>query len=163
MTSDASNDIQKVHPEIYADSDDDSGCLGCIPALKSNNERQGFVRKVYALLFIQLMITCLFVGAGVGFKEVRDFMNKDFWLYIITAVICGIIMIMLICTYDFFKEVPYNYILLFVFVICESYTVAIITSYYTPMSVLIAACMTLAMTFTLSLSACFHTSAFTIC
>ena len=107
------------------------------------------------------MITCLFVGAGVGFKEVRDFMNKHVWLYIVTIVITIGIMVMLICFYNIFKKVPYNYILLFVFVICESYSVAIITSYYSPISVLIAACITLAMTFTLSLYACFTKNDFT--
>eukprot|EP00826_Nyctotherus_ovalis_P052940 TRINITY_DN6800_c0_g2_i12.p1 TRINITY_DN6800_c0_g2~~TRINITY_DN6800_c0_g2_i12.p1 ORF type:complete len:154 (+),score=24.99 TRINITY_DN6800_c0_g2_i12:155-616(+) len=68
---------------------------------------------------------------------------------------------MLFCFYKWFKAVPLNYILLFVFVIAESYSVTVITCYYKPSSVLICSSIALAMTFTMSIYACFTTNDFT--
>lgn len=149
-------------PNIDSGSDTSGkGCLDCVPAIRNNNERQGFVRKVYALLFIQLGITTIFVTIGVVSEEYRDFVEDHQWLYIVTIAISGVICIMLFCFYKWFQAVPLNYILLFVFVICESYSVSVITCYYKPSSVLICASITLAMSFTLSLYACFTKNDFT--
>eukprot|EP00826_Nyctotherus_ovalis_P052943 TRINITY_DN6800_c0_g2_i5.p1 TRINITY_DN6800_c0_g2~~TRINITY_DN6800_c0_g2_i5.p1 ORF type:complete len:241 (+),score=40.91 TRINITY_DN6800_c0_g2_i5:158-880(+) len=136
-------------------------CFDCVPALRNNNERQGFVRKVYALLFVQLGITTIFVAAGVVSEEFRDFIEDNQWLYILTIAVTGVICLMLFCFYKWFKAVPLNYILLFVFVIAESYSVTVITCYYKPSSVLICSSIALAMTFTMSIYACFTTNDFT--
>eukprot|EP00826_Nyctotherus_ovalis_P041027 TRINITY_DN408_c0_g1_i5.p1 TRINITY_DN408_c0_g1~~TRINITY_DN408_c0_g1_i5.p1 ORF type:complete len:248 (-),score=54.16 TRINITY_DN408_c0_g1_i5:17-760(-) len=140
---------------------ENSGWLRCIPALKENNERQGFVRKVYALLFVQLGITTIFVGIGVASEGFRDFVERNQWLYILTMIITFAICIMLFFAYKWFKAVPLNYILLFIFVLAESYSVTVITCFYTPSSVLICASITLAMSFALSVYACFTKSDFT--
>eukprot|EP00826_Nyctotherus_ovalis_P063075 TRINITY_DN9214_c0_g1_i8.p1 TRINITY_DN9214_c0_g1~~TRINITY_DN9214_c0_g1_i8.p1 ORF type:complete len:254 (-),score=25.90 TRINITY_DN9214_c0_g1_i8:223-984(-) len=156
---------EKVYPStiqsIESAAEIGDGCLGCIPALRDNNERQGFVRKVYALLFIQLGITTLFVVAGVISETYRDFVKDHQWVYIVAIAIALAICLMLMCFYKWFKAVPYNYILLFVFVIAESYSVSVVTCYYTPSSVLICASITLAMSFALSVYACFTKNDFT--
>jgi len=149
-------------PSIDVSSNSESkGCLDCVPAIRDNNERQGFVRKVYALLFIQLGITTILVAVGVLSESYRNFVREHQWLYIVSIVITAAICIMLICFYKWFKAVPYNYILLFVFVTAQSYSVSVITSYYEPSSVLISASITLAMSFTLSVYACFTKNDFT--
>ena len=135
--------------------------LDRIPILKGDTERQGFVRKVYALLFIQLAITSAFVGAAVASQTLRDFMRANAWLYFVTAFGALAISFSLYCFYGAFKRVPTNYILLFTFTLLESYSVAVITSFYTPMSVLAAGLITLVMTLSLSLYACFTKSDFT--
>ncbi len=130
-------------------------CLDCIPFLRGDDERQGFVRKVYALLFIQLAITTIFVAAAAGSSAFRNFIYDHMWLYLLTTIGAIVISLALFCFYSVFKRVPINYILLFTFTLFESYSVAAITSAYTPMSVLAAALLTLVMALSLSLYACF--------
>jgi len=135
--------------------------LNCIPGLKGDNDRQGFVRKVYALLFIQLGITTIFVLAAVLSESFRDFMYRNMWLYLLSIAVVIAISFSLFCFYKSFQKVPNNYILLFIFTLAESYTVALITSFYTPMSVLSAALITLGMSLGLSLYACFTKTDYT--
>ena len=61
------------------------------------------------------------------------------------------------------RTVPLNYICLFVFTLCESYVVSFVASMYDRDTVLIAACLTAAMTVGLTLYAVFTKTDFTTC
>ena len=138
-----------------ADCCDCSNCLDSIPALKANNIRQGFVRKVYALVFVQLGISTIFITIGMVSESYRDFVRHNMWLYITTSCILIVICLLLICTYKFLKAVPWNYILFFIFALLKSYSLSVFTCFYSPLSVLICAITTLDMVFTLTIYACF--------
>ena len=74
-----------------------------------------------------------------------------------------VIEIAIICCKGCARRVPLNYILLLTFTVCQSFVFGVITSMYTAESVLMAAGMTLGMTFALTLYACTTKTDFTAC
>ena len=59
-----------------------------------------------------------------------SWMNDNWWLEIVLVLVAIIIEIALICNRTLARAVPYNYIALLVFTLCESYMVAFICMYY---------------------------------
>jgi len=156
---------EQAKPNSTEDSDEcDCSCTSCldrIPALKANNVRQGFVRKVYALVFVQLGISTIFITIGMVSQSYRDFVRYHMWLYITTSCLSFVICLLLICAYKLFKAVPWNYILFFLIAFLMSYSVSVFTCFYSPLSVLICASITLSMVFALTVYACFTKDDFT--
>jgi len=86
--------------------------------------RKGFIAKVYSLLFIQLFITFSFVFLSMEIKSLQLFLARHFWIYIINVIIPFIILIYFAVDPKKAKQVPINYILLFIFTLSQGYTVA---------------------------------------
>ena len=99
--------------------------------------RLGFIRKVYGILSAQLLITFLLV-CSTFIPSVREFFIKSFFLIYICTPIAIIILIVLVCCKEFTKKVPYNYILLFIWTICEAITLCCVASRYNYKTVLTA-------------------------
>ena len=99
--------------------------------------RLGFIRKVYGILSAQLLITFLLV-CSTFIPSVSEFFIKSFFLIFICTPIAIIILIVLVCCKDFTKKVPYNYILLFIWTICEAITLCCVASRYNYRTVLTA-------------------------
>ena len=91
--------------------------------------RLGFIRKVYGILSIQLLITFAFVSITF-IKKVRKYLSENFLLFYICLVLSIILCIILICVKKIAKKFPINYILLIIWTICESYLLATASSYY---------------------------------
>ena len=122
------------------------------------NPRLGFVRKVYGILSCQLLFTSfLVVLAQTSFKsffQPTDGPNPLAMALFYLAMIGSIITcIMVGCYTSLARTVPTNYILLGVFTLCEAYLVAFTTTFFYPSDVLLAACLTCALTLTLTLYA----------
>lgn len=115
--------------------------------------RIGFIRKVYGILSAQILLTCLFVVVGVTSTEFQETIADNFWIILLAffGVICSLIA--LFCCRNLARKVPINYILLGFFTACEALMVACICGFYDPISVLIAAIMTLSVTLGLTIYA----------
>jgi|688.fasta_scaffold619229_1 FtsH-binding integral membrane protein len=120
-----------------------------------SNDRLGFIRKVYGILTMQLLLTSFFVLIGVLSEEYRVFLLVNFWVIILCALFSIITMIMLVCCKSMARRVPTNYILLTVFTLCEAVMVSSVTLAYDPVTILIAALLTFGLTFVLTAYACF--------
>jgi len=139
------------------------------------NPRLGFIRKVYGILSIQLLVTSFFVACGAwpsaplyNFYHRGGIYNAgptDFasFLTIGASVISFIVCIMITCCTDMARKVPTNYYLLGLFTLCQSFMVGYITSFYEPPSVLLAASLTLTLTLTLTIYACTTKTDYTVC
>jgi FtsH-binding integral membrane protein len=103
--------------------------------------RMGFVRKVYGILAVQLLITSGFTTLTFD-KTFRDFFSYNFGLFYGCMFTTIIIMFALICFRGVAKTIPINYILLILFTVCESYMVATISAFNPPEIVITAALMT---------------------
>lgn len=139
------------------------------------NVRLGFVKKVYAILSVQLGITTLFayLACVPAISPTSAFAMSGFIKGYSTALLSTGIMIgvsvMLIasicalvcCRLD--QKVPVNYILLFVFTVCESWLVASICQRTDPKIVLEAAALTTAMVLAITIYAMTTKSDFTMC
>lgn len=89
------------------------------------------------------------------------FVRANFWFAILAFCVGLITLYALICFPDLARSVPINYILLGVFTITESYLVSAVTTFYTPLSVAYASCLTAAIVVGLTIYAFKTTTDFT--
>ena len=126
-----------------------------------NEERLGFVRKVYGILAAQLTLTFGFV-AFVKFNEDFGEALLDYpGIYIACLVLAFVIQCCLLCCMKVARKSPSNYILLTVFTLCWTYLVGFICATYDASIVLTAALMTAVLTVALSSYAMFTKNDFT--
>jgi len=103
--------------------------------------RSGFIRKVYGILSVQLLVT-----GAIAFPISRmplEWVKQNIML----CQACMLTSLVLIvgvscCCQEVARKVPYNYIFLILVTICESVLVGFICTFYTGESVVIAAFMT---------------------
>jgi len=104
--------------------------------------RMGFVRKVYSILAVQLLLTCV-VAAPIISMETNWLQDHSWLLYVSVAVtlvtICAIS-----CCRGVAQRYPANYILLFLFTGFEGVMVGFFSATYTWQSVVLAAGITCA-------------------
>ena len=88
-----------------------------------------FVRKVYAILTCQLILTAILIGMCNSSEGAKKWCKDNAWLYIFCFIGWIGAMCTLVCTkYD--TIVPHNYILLAIFTICFGYSIAGTTTRY---------------------------------
>lgn len=106
----------------------------------SNKEiRRAFVRKVYAILMIQLSITFGFVALFIYEPHVKFFVQNNLAAYISAFAAFFVIYIALVCCEGVRRSYPTNIILLFIFTLVMSYMVGVISSFHETDVVLMAA------------------------
>lgn len=123
--------------------------------------RLGFIRKVYGVLSVQILITALV--SSIGFiTEVQDYYRTTTWPFWTCFALMLIVLIPLACFKKVARKVPLNYILLFTFTVCEaimlSFAFAAIDDWKI---VLTAAVMTVAIVIALTAYACTTKTDFT--
>ena len=118
-----------------------------------NPPRIGFVRKVYGILSLQLVLTTLMSLMSME-TNFGIFQQKNPGLLYAALIVNFITMIAVFCCGNLAKIVPTNYILLSIFTLTEAYMVSAICTVYDPTTVIIASAMTTAMTISLTIYAC---------
>lgn len=98
----------------------------------------GFARKVLALVGIQLMITLGAVCLSVFVTPFAEFQQKTSWLFFTVFVLLIVLMIVIFYSRRITKRYPYNYMLMFLFVLLMSYVVSALASFYEPTTVVLA-------------------------
>jgi len=119
--------------------------------------RIGFIRKVYGIIALQLIIT-FFCCILTFFKSVSEFMiNNNYLIFICLIIQITLIIIMgcsgLCSSKNLFKIFPYNYIFLILFTLSMGYIVATLCAVVDKTIVLSAIAMTLGITAALTLYA----------
>lgn len=95
----------------------------------SRKIRNRFVLKVYLLLTVQLAITASFCALFLSVSEVKVWVQQNYWLIWVNLIPTIIVIIALAYKK---RSYPLNIILLLVFTILESYTVATISARFWP-------------------------------
>ena len=132
----------------------------------SKSVRAGFIRKVYGLLSIQLLIT---FGAVILFqlKPIKYFISKNQVLaggiLIFSSSLFLILFFILACCRGISRKVPYNYLFLFAITLCEAISCAITSSIYSFQIVAIALILTIVTTVAISFYACTTKNNFSTC
>lgn len=114
--------------------------------------RLNFIRKVYAILTAQLMLTSIFIIFSFN-ETINNIYRTNSFLFITSAIFSLVIAISLICFSDIARKVPLNYILLTLWTLCEGYLVGCVSAYFTTESVLLAAALTITVTLALTVYA----------
>lgn len=109
----------------------------------SSNTRLNFIRKVLGILCAQLTLTAIGVAFSCTNQQVFiPFIINNIWLTILAAIFMLITLYALGCYKTVARSVPTNYILLFIFTLCETYLVMGVTTFYDPEVVMAAAILT---------------------
>ena len=95
------------------------------------DDRMGFIKKVYVILFAQLLLTAGITWVAITSVGMAEWMQDNWWLYILLIFPLIGTQICLICNRKMARKVPVNYIALLVFTLCETYFVAFLCQYYT--------------------------------
>lgn len=102
--------------------------------------RNGFIRKVYGILTAQLLLTTViaFPISQMSPQWIEE--NREYAT--IAMVVSLVLALSTICCRNMAREVPYNYMFLLAFTICEAVLVGFICALYTAQSVLLAVALT---------------------
>jgi len=122
--------------------------------------RIGFIRKVYGILSMQLILTVL-MASLTFIHSVRQFCLTNFWIFIVAIVLNILIIIPIICFKSVASKFPTNYLLLTAWTLCEAYMVTFICANYDPLSVIVAGALTAAVTVSLTIYAYYTKTDFT--
>lgn len=107
--------------------------------------RLGFIRKVYGILSVQLLITFVFCSLTF-YESVKMFVLTNMGVFWVASALSLILIIPLLCFPNLARKVPLNYIVLMLWTMCEAYIVACCCALYNPSVVIMAAFATLAIT-----------------
>ncbi|KAF7716397.1 Inhibitor of apoptosis-promoting Bax1 family protein [Penicillium ucsense] len=113
--------------------------------------RMQFVRKVYAILTAQILLTTILSSISFFNASYRTWIQGNFWLMIIS--IFGALGFML-ATYWKRKSYPSNLLFLSGFTLMEAYSISVVTSFYESRIVVQALVLTLGIFVALTLFAC---------
>lgn len=107
----------------------------------SQKIRLGFIRKVYTLLSLQLIVSLVIGAVCVLEPHVKGFIKTNDWLVSLSFILSIVILIGL-----HFKrrETPTNLILLAAFTVVQAYTIGVLVSFYDQSLVLTALGLTFA-------------------
>ena len=119
--------------------------------------RAGFIRKVYGILSIQLIITfgCVFL---FQLETLKTFIMQHQQFAANILMFCSftflVLFLILVCNRNLARTVPCNYIYLFAITICESLACSIISSLYSFQIVATALALTIVSTLVITFYAC---------
>lgn len=115
------------------------------------NNKKGFIKKVYFLLCLQLSWTVIVTGIVQGIPVLKEGIKNTKGLVIASCVICVVLVFAIMLNKKLAKRVPFNYISIFLFSFFESYIVAFICAFYSPGTVLCAVLITMAVALSLTI------------
>ncbi|GAQ09429.1 protein lifeguard 4 [Aspergillus lentulus] len=113
--------------------------------------RMQFIRKVYAILTIQLLLTTIMSSISFFSESYRLWIQSNFWLMMVSVF--GALGFMLV-TYWKRKSYPANLLFLSGFTLLEAYSISVVTSFYDARIVVQALILTLGIFVALTLFAC---------
>ncbi|AWP02990.1 putative protein lifeguard 2-like [Scophthalmus maximus] len=99
--------------------------------------RRTFIRKVYAILMVQLLVTVAIVGLFTFCAPVRFFIQTHPGLYMASYIMFFFTYIALSCCGDLRRQFPWNIILLVLFTLSISFMMGFVSSFYNTKSVLL--------------------------
>ncbi|XP_026841019.1 protein lifeguard 1 isoform X2 [Drosophila persimilis] len=125
--------------------------------------RKGFIRKVYLILMVQLLITFGFVSVFTFSKGTQEWVQKNPYLVWIALVVLIVTMISMACCESVRRKTPLNFIFLFLFTIAESFLLGMVAGQYEANEVLMAVGITAAVSLGLTIFALQTKWDFTMC
>ncbi|KPP67497.1 protein lifeguard 1-like [Scleropages formosus] len=154
-------------PEIKMDS----SVVGVLPdsgpivdtTFEDKTIRRAFIRKVFTVVTVQLLITfsvvCIFTFSEVVQKAVQ----RNIWIYLSSYIIFVVVALCLTFSSSFSRKHPWNFVALGVVTLSLSYMVGTVASFHSTTAVAIAMGATLIISFTIVIFSAQTRVDFTIC
>ncbi|XP_028985772.1 glutamate receptor, ionotropic, N-methyl D-aspartate-associated protein 1b (glutamate binding) isoform X2 [Betta splendens] len=119
--------------------------------LENKMIRRAFIRKVFLVLTVQLMVTFAFVAVFTFAEPVKGFVRVNFWTYIVSYIVFFVSLCVISCCGNVRRKQPWNFVALAVLTLSLSYMVGMIASYHETDSVIMAVGITAVVCFTVVL------------
>ena len=134
-----------------------------IYGITDRSVRNGFIKKVFGIVSVQLLITTIISALFMSSTSVQSLVLGPYQtlLYVISVIFMFGTLICLMCVRNLCKQFPINYIILLIFTLAVSYTVGLVTTQYQAISVIYTCGMTVGISFVLTLYAIFTKTDFT--
>merc|ERR1719229_194633 len=114
--------------------------------------RRAFIKKVYGILSIQLLVTCGIIGIIINPNwPIRQYVQQNQWVYLSSFGLMMACMIALVCCEGVRRKSPVNIIVLGIFTLCEGFMLGTVSAFYEQDAVIMAAGITAAVTIGLTL------------
>merc|ERR1712019_111314 len=119
--------IQQHDPEMGYGADD-KGLIGgdSYGEFMDKQVRRGFIRKVFGILSVQLLITFAIAASLMSADGAKLYVQQNAWPVSVAAVSLFGSLISLACCGDLHRKFPYNYALLGIFTVSESFFVGVV-------------------------------------
>lgn len=141
-----------------------SGYMGFGGSFSEKAIRHAFIRKVYLILMVQLLVTFGFVCLFSLVDPIKRYIRTEgAWLYWVSYGTFLVTYIVLVCIPSVRRKYPGNFICLGVFTLAFSYMVGTISSFYDTTIVFVAAGVTCLVCLAISLFAVQTKIDFTMC
>lgn len=125
--------------------------------------RHAFIRKVYLILAVQLLITTGIVSVFTFVQPVKSFVRRNQAVYWASYAVYIITHLVLVCCKGPRRKFPWNVILLLIFTLALSYMTGSVSSYYDTKAVFLAMAITVVVCIAVTVF-CFQTKVdFTKC
>ncbi|KAH8423547.1 hypothetical protein N8T08_010608 [Aspergillus melleus] len=147
----ATDDYSQPQPRSEDDNVPDDFKFGGMVAEGTLPIRMQFIRKVYAILTAQLLLTTIMSSISFFSDSYRTWIQSHSWLMFLSVF--GAIGFMLV-TFWKRKSYPANLLFLTGFTVFEAYSVSVVTSFYDARIVVQALILTLGIFVALTLFAC---------
>ncbi|KAG7500153.1 hypothetical protein JOB18_010511 [Solea senegalensis] len=118
---------------------------------EDKNIRQAFIRKVFMVLTVQLLVTFSFVAVFTFVDDAKTFVRHNPWTYYVSYAVFFVSLIVLSCCGDFRRKHPWNLVALSILTLSLSYMVGMIASFYDTETVIMAVGITAVVCFTVVL------------
>ncbi|XP_045450601.1 protein lifeguard 1 [Melitaea cinxia] len=115
--------------------------------------RRGFIRKVYAILMCQLLVTLGVIALFLFHEPTKIFVRNNTYLFWVAFIILFVCLIAMACCPDVRRQTPMNFIFLFIFTCAQSFLLGVTSSVYDVSEVMMAIGITAAVCLGLTLFA----------
>ncbi|XP_028649426.1 protein lifeguard 1 [Erpetoichthys calabaricus] len=140
---------------------------GCVEVVATEYEdksvRRAFIRKVFAVVTMQLLVTfgivCIFTFANV----VKNYIKSNIWVYITSYCVFAVVAIVLQFGGSLRRRFPWNIIALGVVTLSLSFMVGAVASFHDTTAVIIALGSTVIISFTIIIFSAQSRISFSIC
>lgn len=125
--------------------------------------RKGFIRKVYSILSVQLLISLCFIAIFVYHEPTKLWVRQHGYLMWVALAVVFVTMIAMACCESVRRTFPMNFIFLALFTFAQSFMLGVISSIHAHDTVLMAVGITAAVCFALTIFAFQSKWDFTVC
>ncbi|XP_020793024.2 protein lifeguard 1 [Boleophthalmus pectinirostris] len=122
-------------------------------SFSDSNIRRGFIKKVYLILMLQLLVTVGIICAFLYWSELRDWTWHNSWFSYTMMAVVLVLVVALSCCDNLRRQVPLNFIALGLFTVAEGLMLGSVAAFYDAEAVLWAMLATALVSLALSLFA----------
>ncbi|XP_067309351.1 protein lifeguard 1 [Pseudorasbora parva] len=134
-----------------------------VSSFEDSTIRKAFIRKVFSVVTIQLLVTFTVVCVFTFSKTVKTAVQKSIWVYLSSYIIFVVVGFCLAVSSKFSRTHPWNLLGLSAVTLSLSYMVGTVASYHNTDAVVIALGSTLVISFTIIIFSAQTRLDFTIC